>query len=62
MQNVKIMAFLQFKFLHTQKKTSWWTWFHQVQHVPGTTSLLFLEQHFNHPIRFERQVYSLCQV
>ncbi len=32
----------------------WWAWFHQVQHVPGSTSLLILEQHSNQPIRIER--------
>jgi len=28
----------------------------------SATSLLTLERHFNQPIRFERQVYTLCQV
>jgi len=32
------------------------------QHVPESISLLILEQYFNQPIRFEGQVYSLCQV
>jgi len=31
---------------------------YQVQHVPGSTSLLIQEQHSNQPIRFEGQVYS----
>jgi len=46
---------------HTYRPT-WWTWFHQVQHVNGSTSLLILEQHYNQPIRFEGQGYTLCQV
>jgi len=28
----------------------------------GTTSLLILEQHSNHPIRFDGQVYSLSSL
>jgi len=35
----------------------WWMWFHQVQHVPGSTCLLILEQHSDQSIRFEGQVY-----
>jgi len=31
---------------------SYRTWFYQVQHVTGSASLLILEQHSNHPIRF----------
>ncbi len=29
----------------------WRAWFHQVQHVPGSTSLLVLEQHYNQSCR-----------
>jgi len=39
-----------------------WTWFHQLPHVPGSTSLLVLDQLSNQPIRSEGQMYSLCQV
>ncbi len=31
-------------------------------HVPGSTSLLTLEQHCYEPIRFEEPVYSFCEV
>jgi len=30
-----------------------------VQHVPGSPSMLIVEQHSNQPIRFAEQVYSL---
>ncbi len=39
-----------------------WTWFHQVQHVPGSTSLLILEQHSSQTIRTERITFQEISV
>jgi len=38
------------------------TRFHKMQHVPGSTSLLILEQHSNQPIRFEGQVFFMSSL
>ncbi len=36
----------------------WWKWFHQVQHVPGSISLLILEQNSNQPSIFNDKTFG----
>jgi len=43
--------------LSTSMTPSFYDWFHQVQHVPGSTSLLILKQHSHQTVKFEVQVY-----